>query len=439
MGSWKKLTIGDAQNYAHKHGGKCLSDKYVNGKTKLSWSCEYGHVWLASFTNMRCNDSWCRKCVNVSRSITVESIVNIAKNNNGECIIGDEKICTRSKITWICEYGHQWISRINDVKRGSWCPKCARNEQKLSIEVAQNIAKDRCGECVSKIYHDNKSKLEWRCKNNHTWFASLSAVKRGNWCWECANHYHPNDVNKLIVDRGGTLVKIDNKNITRNSIVHYNCRNGHNCVVRLRSLVENMECKFCYYDKQRFSIKDMEKIAKLNDGFCLSEKYTNVSTKLKWACEFGHIWCARPADIQRGGWCPMCKTKNQKKLHDIMAEIYGENNVEYNYRKFDWLRNPKTNRKLEIDIFVKNIGLTVEYDGEQHYRPVRFGNISKKCAVEKFKKTKVLDKIKNRLIKKAIKDGKINNFIRFDYTERNKFSKDYVKNKLVKNNISIVV
>ena len=35
----------------------------------------------------------------------------------------------------------------------------------------------------------------------------------------------------------------------------------------------------------------------------------------------------------------------------------------------DWLRNPVTGRNLELDFFCQELGLAVEFNGEQHYRP----------------------------------------------------------------------
>ena len=39
--------------------------------------------------------------------------------------------------------------------------------------------------------------------------------------------------------------------------------------------------------------------------------------------------------------------------------------------------------------------IVIEYDGEQHERPVRFGGISQEEAEEKFQKTKDYDKLKD--------------------------------------------
>ena len=46
---------------AEKRGGKCLSTKYKDVKTKLLWECEYGHRWETTPANIR-KGRWCPKC-----------------------------------------------------------------------------------------------------------------------------------------------------------------------------------------------------------------------------------------------------------------------------------------------------------------------------------------------------------------------------------------
>jgi hypothetical protein len=33
------------QKLARRHGGRCLSDAYLNQRTKLRWQCRHGHEW----------------------------------------------------------------------------------------------------------------------------------------------------------------------------------------------------------------------------------------------------------------------------------------------------------------------------------------------------------------------------------------------------------
>jgi|ETNmetMinimDraft_13_1059891.scaffolds.fasta_scaffold330035_1 hypothetical protein len=57
----------------------------------------------------------------------------------------------------------------------------------------------------------------------------------------------------------------------------------------------------------RKTINDMHELAKSKKGKCLSEIYLNAHSKLKWQCEFGHVWKTAPNGIiYSNTWCPAC-------------------------------------------------------------------------------------------------------------------------------------
>jgi len=57
----KKLNIEEMQKLAKERGGKCLSKKYINNRTKLEWECEKGHIWKATLGTIK-RGSWCPIC-----------------------------------------------------------------------------------------------------------------------------------------------------------------------------------------------------------------------------------------------------------------------------------------------------------------------------------------------------------------------------------------
>src|SRR6266581_1210368 len=52
------------------------------------------------------------------------------------------------------------------------------------------------------------------------------------------------------------------------------------------------------------TIEDAKRIARQQDGRCLSTRYVSNSAKMFWMCNQGHRWEATYANIQRGKWCP---------------------------------------------------------------------------------------------------------------------------------------
>ena len=61
--------------------------------------------------------------------------------------------------------------------------------------------------------------------------------------------------------------------------------------------------------------------------------------------------------------------------------------------KFDGCKDKKV---LPFDIYLNDYNTLIEFQGEQHYRPVRFGDESFKEAKEKFEYTKKHDEIKKK-------------------------------------------
>jgi len=64
----RQATIEDMQQLAKKHGGKCLSKKYITARLKLTWKCKKGHTWDATVQSIKHRKSWCPKCAGVTDS-----------------------------------------------------------------------------------------------------------------------------------------------------------------------------------------------------------------------------------------------------------------------------------------------------------------------------------------------------------------------------------
>lgn len=177
----KKLTIEEMQEIAKKRGGECLSDTYVNYYFKLRWKCNKGHKWLTSPDSVK-QGSWCPTCAGKA-PLTIKQMHIIAKKRNGKCLSEKYKNAD-TKLSWKCKNGHEWQASPSSIKRGRWCPKCA-NISPIIIEDMREIAKERGGKCLSDIYINNQTKLRWKCKNGHEWEATPNCIKSKYWCPEC--------------------------------------------------------------------------------------------------------------------------------------------------------------------------------------------------------------------------------------------------------------
>ena len=110
----KRLTIEDMHELAERKGGKCLSKKYVNPYTKLKWQCKEGHEWETNPVNVRNKGRWCPVCGG-NRSLTIEEMHELAESRGGKCL-SDKYTNDRTKLKWQCREGHEWWATPNNIK-----------------------------------------------------------------------------------------------------------------------------------------------------------------------------------------------------------------------------------------------------------------------------------------------------------------------------------
>lgn len=173
--------LREMQQFAQSKGGKCLSEGYMGSNSKLIWECSYGHVWSAKPGHIK-NGVWCPHCAGKAK-LTLNEMQEIARSRGGECL-SKEYVNQKTKLRWRCSQGHEWEALPLNVKRGKWCLACS-GSQKSTIEEMQQIAESRGGACVSSIYINDRTKLRWRCSESHEWEAVPNSIKRGTWCPVC--------------------------------------------------------------------------------------------------------------------------------------------------------------------------------------------------------------------------------------------------------------
>ena len=230
----------------------------------------------------------------------------LAAYNDGKCL-SRAYINNRLKLKWRCIKGHIWEAPANSIQQGHWCPACA-GRPKINIEDMRNLAECKGGKCLTESYVNAHTHLKWQCKNGHVWKATSNNIRRGKWCPICG-----------IESRA---------------------------------------------QKQRSGIDEMQSIAKERDGKCLSEKYINTATKLKWMCSKGHTWEAVPDAVKRGTWCPACNTSIAESFCRLFFETLFEQHFPSSWP--NWLRN-KTGQVMQLDGYCEPLGIAFEYQGIQHY------------------------------------------------------------------------
>ena len=67
----------------------------------------------------------------------------------------------------------------------------------------------------------------------------------------------------------------------------------------------------------------MRELAVSRGGRCLSERYVNAWSKLRWRCADGHEWESAPANVKSGSWCHKCgRIVTSKKLRLSLKHLH---------------------------------------------------------------------------------------------------------------------
>lgn len=112
----RKLSLCELGAVARNRGGTLLSTTYQNARTPLTWKCAKGHVWNATASNVRSANSWCPECARQRRKATIEDMQAIAAERGGVCLSTDY-ISEHVKLKWCCEKGHEFYQTPNNIKR----------------------------------------------------------------------------------------------------------------------------------------------------------------------------------------------------------------------------------------------------------------------------------------------------------------------------------
>lgn len=372
-----RLTIDDYQKLAKLKGFKFILKKLPGGTkttTKLKgWKCIHcDEIITKSYRQIRTLEDGCRDCDPISsKKKTLQDYKNIGKHLG---ITWDEKI-TLPKDTdqytngFICKNGHRLNKRYKDLRDGNGCYTCSGTEKK-TIEDYRKLA-----ELMNIKYLldeiPNRTEIKcmdaWECKEGHIESTSYHTIKQSTYGCVSCAGNKPKELKDYV------------------------------------KLGEQKEFKFIGKDAPK-----------------------NVYTKTKWRClvNVEHIIERTYHEIYQDSGCYMCNQYNSESVCiSLFEELTG---IKFNKKRPDFLGG-----KLELDGYNKKYGIAIEYNGEHHYRHIKFFHEE----IEDFNKQQKNDKRKIELCKE-------NNVLLFivDYTYnyRNKDKmKEYIK-KLIDENLIII-
>tara|TARA_B100001250_G_C19752946_1_gene768677 strand:+ start:62 stop:1480 length:1419 start_codon:yes stop_codon:yes gene_type:complete len=419
--------------------GKVPKDFAQFSNKKVWWKCNLGpdHEWESTIAYRTKNKTGCPFCKNMRVSITNRFDLNQKEmmkewNYEKNTILPSEiTIGTNKKVWWKCTIGHEWEAKVaSRVQAGYGCGACG-NEQSGKKKYIKGDWVESNSELLNQWNYEKNDilgkpsdfssgstkKVWWKCHKgpDHEWEAEIrKRVIHNNGCPFCSGK-KLSVTNSFVIkhpELAKEFHKILNKDIDINKLfensgkkVWWKCHKGpdHEWEVKVNyRVVRESGCPFCtgkYVSDTNSLANNAPDIAKQFDiekNFPkLPKDYAIGSNEeVWWKCDNpDHRGWKAPiaARMRQSIGCYICNQEerfaSESRLFDIVKEIYPELKVERAIR-------PKWLDGLEIDIYVPELQLAIEYQGRQHYEPIEFFGGEKA-----FKNRVRLDEKKRKLLK----------------------------------------
>lgn len=304
----------------------------------------------------------------MSKPNDINHLNHLALLKEGKCL-STKYTKNSTKYTWQCKNNHTFEASALSISNGSWCKYCyyesRRGLYKGTIEELNKIAEKNGGKCLSVEYKGKHAKYLWQCEFGHQWYATFANIDHNNsWCPECAG------VKVLTIEDCQKVAKVKNgeclSQVYTNSktAMSWQCEKGHKWETSLSKTGPSGHwCPFCG-GSFPLTLEECQEFAKKKGGKCLSETYVNINTKMLWQCEKGHRWETNFNNLKsQDTWCPNCFIVSSKAQTEIFEYIKSMLPNEKVLLSDRSAIKSLENSSLELDIYVPSKNFALEYNG----------------------------------------------------------------------------
>lgn len=306
------------------------------------------------------------------------------KNNHLELDPNKLSIGSGQKAWWICSKGHKWEAVVASRSRGSGCPYCSGRFAESGVNdfetVYPDLAKEwdfqKNSDLPSKTSCHSHKKVWWICPNGHSYQATVHHRSYGDNCPYCSGQRvlagyndlestNPQLALEWNYERNAPLLPSE---VTTNSAakVWWKCNRDHEWQAVVYSRQNGNGCPICSNKAVQAGFNDLAtcnpELSKewnyAKNGALLPTMVTaNSGKKVWWVCSRGHEWQASVDHRTNGRGCPICLTDRRSS--------YPEQAIFYYLSKAypDTCNRYKLKGKYELDIFIPEINVAIEYDG----------------------------------------------------------------------------
>lgn len=287
---------------------------------KKQWQCQFGHVWITSPSER--SRFGCPYCS--SRKILV-GFNDLATTNlklASQAFNWDPTTVFQfsgARKDWRCELGHIWSAKVSSRATGTGCPVCSGNSIRTGVNdlstIDPKLALQAYGWDPGTVTKGSNISKKWKCELGHVWNATVNARSGGNGCPYCSGQkllIGFNDLATINPALAGQAFEWDPKTVVQftGAMKKWKCELGHVWSAQVSGRSRGNGCPYCSNKRILVGFNDLATVEPdvAKEAFEWDPKTVtrSVSKKMKWKCQFGHIWNALVSDRTGGHGCPVC-------------------------------------------------------------------------------------------------------------------------------------
>ena len=261
-------------------------------------------------------------------------------------------------------------------------------------------------------YTNSRTKINSKCGVcGHTWLANPRPLLKGVGCPQCGKIKAAKTIKwKKAPDEFAGKVKAIHGNkfsiLSEYESVHGNikvfCNDCKNTLTTkpLYLLKEQYGgCEFCGRIKKGIASRIQHdvfkaRIKQINPEIEILGTYTTGRNRITVRCRrCKHIWEPRAAGLTKRG-CPLCpSSKGEKRIKELLKSSRVKFKTQHTFNDLIGRRGQKF--KFDFAVFENGeVKYLIEYDGEQHFRPVKIWG-----GMRKLERQRQIDNLKNEYCK----------------------------------------
>lgn len=382
--------------------------KYINTNTKILHKCLIHNIYWELKPSSALQGCGCRICkkekFHKSNTKTHEQYVEEIKKVSPNIEVIEKYIGAKTPIKHYCKkHNILWNPLPTNVLKGNGCVECGKEKiveknRKTHEQYIQelNLANPKIK--VIDTYIDSFTPILHKCLiDGYEWYTAPANILSAKGCPKCSGNIKKTQEEYIEeVENINPNIEVMDEYINMKTPILHKCK-IHNIqwITSPSSILQGCGCQKCgkeklYVNKAKTHEEYIKELKRINKNIIPIGKYINSITPILHKCLIDNYeWNARPGNVLLGNGCPKCN--NSKGETQVCLWLDNHHIIYESQKKFKDCCDIKP---LPFDFYLPNHNIAIEYDGEQHYRPVKYfgGNNA-------FNRTIKHDRIKNEYCK----------------------------------------